>query len=217
MKNLLIKECRLFASPLTYIFIAFSLMTMVPGYPILMGAFFVCLGLFQSFQQGIADNDVLYTALLPIRKKDAVRSKFLFVCAVQLTVFVIMAALTAVRMTVLSDAEIYAHNALMNATPLFLAFILLIFAAFNCVFVAGFFKTAYKTGAPYIKFVIVAVVLVGTGEAIHAFPGMRFFNDPAGARLPLQFALLGAAAVIYALATLAACRISEKRFEKIDL
>ena len=39
MKNLLIKEFRLSASALTYGFIAASLMTMLPGYPILMGAF----------------------------------------------------------------------------------------------------------------------------------------------------------------------------------
>ena len=52
MKNLLIKDLRLSASALTYGFLAASLMTMLPGYPILMGAFFICLGIFHSFQDG---------------------------------------------------------------------------------------------------------------------------------------------------------------------
>ena len=52
MKNLLIKDFRLSASALTYGFLAASLMTMLPGYPILMGAFFICLGIFHSFQCG---------------------------------------------------------------------------------------------------------------------------------------------------------------------
>ena len=35
MKKLLTKELKLFAAPLTYFFIAFALMTLLPGYPIL--------------------------------------------------------------------------------------------------------------------------------------------------------------------------------------
>ena len=49
MKKLLIKEFRLAASPLSFVFTAAALMTMLPGYPILMSAFFICLGLFYSF------------------------------------------------------------------------------------------------------------------------------------------------------------------------
>ena len=51
MKNLLIKEVRLAASPLAFFFLAAAFMTMLPGYPILMGAFFICMGIFHSFQR----------------------------------------------------------------------------------------------------------------------------------------------------------------------
>ena len=78
MKNLLIKDFRLSASALTYGFIAASLMTMLPGYPILCGVFFITLGIFQSFQNARETNDILYTALLPVAKHDAVRGKYLF-------------------------------------------------------------------------------------------------------------------------------------------
>ena len=77
MSELLKKELRLAASPLSYWFLAFALMTMIPGYPILVGGFFVCLGLFQSFQNAREQNDVIYTALLPVRKTDIVRAKVL--------------------------------------------------------------------------------------------------------------------------------------------
>ena len=79
MNRLLTKELKLFAAPLTYFFLAFSLMTLIPGYPILMGSFFVCFGIFQSFQLGRETNDVLYTVLLPIKKSDAVKARFEFV------------------------------------------------------------------------------------------------------------------------------------------
>lgn len=58
MIKLLRKEIQLAASPLSYFFIGFGLMAFVPGYPILVGSFFVCLGLFQSFQTAREANDL---------------------------------------------------------------------------------------------------------------------------------------------------------------
>ena len=217
MTRLLNKEFRLAASPLSWIFLTAAAMTLLPGYPILMGAFFICLGIFQSFQNAREANDVLYTVLLPIRKQDFVRAKYAFACCIQLIGFVLMAALTALRMTVLSGGKAYVGNALMNASPLFLAFVLLIFAAFNLCFIGGFFRTAYKFGMPFLSFGIATLVLIFIGEALHFFPGLGFFNTTTGERLGLQFALLAVAAVLYALGTVLSCRASMARFETIDL
>ncbi len=217
MTKLLSKEFRLAASPLSWIFLLAAGMTLLPGYPILAGAFFICFGVFHSFQNAREANDVLYTVLLPVRKRDFVRAKFAFTCCIQLLGFALMAALTAVRMTVLADGKPYLSNALMNATPLFLAFSLLIFTAFNVFFLGGFFRTAYKLGIPFLSFGVATLLLVFIGEALHFIPGLQFFNAPAGERLGLQFALLGAAAAVYALATWLSCRGCMAKFEKIDL
>lgn len=217
MIKLLNKEIRLCASPLSWIFLVAAGMTLLPGYPILMGAFFVCFGIFHSFQNGREANDVLYTVLLPVRKADFVRAKFVFTCCIQLIGFVLMAALTVLRMTALAGGKAYVGNALMNASPLFLAFVLLIFTAFNVLFIGGFFKTAYKFGGPFLSFGIASLLLIFVGEALHFFPGLGFLNTPSGERLGLQFALLAAAAVVYAPGTFFSCRASMARFEKIDL
>ena len=217
MTKLLNKEFRLAASPLSWIFLVAAFMTLLPGYPILMGAFFVCFGVFHSFQNAREANDVLFTVLLPVRKADFVRAKFAFTCCIQLLGFALMAALTAVRMSALAGATPYVKNALMNATPLFLAFVLLIDTAFNVFFLGGFFRTAYKLGIPFLSFGIATLLLIFIGEALHFFPGLQFFNAPAGERLGLQLALLAAAAVVYALGTFLSCRVCMARFEKIDL
>lgn len=217
MKSLLIKEVRLAASPLSYIFLTGALLTLTPGYPILLGAFFICFGIFHSFQNAREANDTLYTALLPIKKNDFVKAKFAFTCAIQLIGFALCAALTAVRMTSLSAAAPYVNNAMMNATPLFLAFVLLIFAAFNWLFLGGFFKTAYKIGIPFLSFGIATLVLVTVGEALHHLPGLAFFNAPAGERLALQFALLAVATALYAAVTGLSYTKAAKRFERINL
>ena len=217
MTKLLNKEFRLTASPLSWIFLIAAGMTLLPGYPILMGAFFVCFGIFHTFQSAREANDVLYTVLLPVRKSDFVRAKYAFTCCIQLIAFVLMAVLTALRMTVLADGKAYVGNALMNASPLFLAFALLVYTAFNTLFLGGFFRTAYKFGGPFLYFGIATLLLIFIGEALHFFPGLGFFNTPRGERLGLQFALLAAAAVIYALGTFLSCRASMARFETIDL
>ena len=78
MNAMLKKEMRLSASILSYLFIAFAFMTLLPGYPVLCGVFFITLGIFQSFQSAREANDIVFSALLPIAKRDVVKGKFLF-------------------------------------------------------------------------------------------------------------------------------------------
>lgn len=211
MKNLLYKEFCLSTSPISYIFIVFSLMVLIPGYPILMGAFFICMGIFQSYQLIRDQNDILYSALLPVRKRDVVTAKYISDAIIQAVGFLIMCALTVLRMTVLSGSPAYTGNVMMPADPVFLAFVLIIFAEFNVIFLGGFFKTAYYFGKPFILFIIASMITVGVGEALHHMP--RF---PAGS-LPFQLSVLAFGLVIYTVSSLLSLKASQNRFEKIDL
>lgn len=217
MKNLLIKEFKLASSPLSYIFLAGALMTMIPNYPILVGSFFICFGIFHSFQSSREYNDVLYSTLLPIKKSDFVRAKFVFTVIIQITGFALCAILTVIRMAFLSYSVPYANNALINATPYYLSFVLMIFTAFNTVFIGNFFKTAYKIGIPFLWFGISAFLLIGVAETLHHLPGLSFLNAPAGEKILIRLLILFAAVVIYAAATVLSCRKCERSFEKIDL
>lgn len=217
MKNLLIKEFSL-ATPLpTFLFLGFALMTFLPGYPILCGAFFVCFGIFQSYQTAREDNDILYTVLLPVKKSDVVTAKYAAAAVLQLAAFFLFALFTGIRMVFLAEAEVYRTNALMGANPLFLAFVLLIFAAFNAVFIGGFFKTAHGYGKPFVAFVFLCFLLIGLGETLHHLPGLGWTNalDLTGAGRQLPFLIT--AALLYGAATVLSCRASRVRFENIDL
>ena len=142
MKQLLKKEFTFTALPLCYLFLLFSGMTMIPGYPIAMDSFFLCLALFQSMQSRREQNDLSYTLLLPVSKKQVVRANYLFCIGLQMLFFLLCAILTAIRMQFLSLAAVYTENAMMNANPAYLANILLVFLAFN-VLVPGLY---WKTG-----------------------------------------------------------------------
>lgn len=216
MKNLLIKEMKLAASPLSFIFIAFAAMAIIPNYPILVGAFFVCFGIFHSFQSSREANDILYTILLPIKKTDAVKAKYAFTVMIQMVSLVFFGGFSILRMTVLKDAVAYQKNALMNANPVYLAFVLLVFVVFNTVFLGGFFKTAYKFGMPFIGFGIVAFVVITIAEVLHHIPGLEWMSAADISDIK-SWIILAVAVVIYVCVTLLSCKISMKNFSEVDM
>lgn len=217
MKNLLYKEFRLATPLLTFLFLGFSLMTFLPGYPILCSSFFVCMGMFQSYQFGREDQDILYTMLLPVKKTDVVKAKYWAAVILQMAAFFICVICTGIRMVFLSQAPVYTTNVLMGANPVFLAFVLLIFASFNVVFIGGFFQTAYGFGKPFIRFAVVNFVIIGIGETLHHLPGLAWLNALDFRYIGPQLAILLVSAVIYLAATIAACRTAQKRFEALDI
>ena len=217
MKNLIYKELHLATPLLTYLFLGFTLMTFIPGYPILCGAFFVCFGIFQSYQTGREDRDIVYSVLLPVKKTDVVRAKFASAALLQMAAFLLCALFTGIRMAFLADAPVYTTNVLMGANPVFLAFVLLIFAAFNVVFIGGFFRTAHNFGKPFVAFIAVTFILIALAETLHHLPGLGWMNVLDFTCLGRQSCILLAAVILYAAATATACRLSQRRFERIDL
>ena len=220
MKNsrkLLGKEIKLAASPLSWLFTAFALMTLIPGYPILVGSFFVCLGLFQSFQSSRENNDILYTVLLPVSKTDAVKAKYRFVVLIQMIAFAISAVITLLRLTLMTKATPYVTNPMMNANQAFLAYMLVIFALFNWLFLCGFFKTAYKFGASFILFIVVSFIVVIIGEVLHHIPALEFLNCTDTLCDKRMWIILAAGIVFYGLVTFVSCRVAMKRFERVDM
>lgn len=217
MKQLLVKEFKLTASPLTFLFLAFAAMVMIPGYPILVNAFFICLGLFYTFQFAREYNDVLYTALLPVQKSDVVRARYAFVITIQMIGFVLCTILTLIRMSLLADAKPYLENPLMNANLVYLGSYFIIMALFNLIFVVGFFKTAYYFGKPFVFFIVAAFIVIGIMETLHHIPGLAFLNACGWEQLGIQAGVLMFGIIVYVVATWLSIKKSVKQFEKIDL
>ena len=217
MRNILLKECKLSASPLSFLFILFGLMFFLPGYPVLCGVFFVTLGIFQSYQNAREANDMVFSALLPISKRDVVKGKYLFTAAIELCGILLMAAAVVVRMTVLADAPVYRSNALMNANLFALGMAFVGFGLFNLIFVGGFFKTAYKFAGPFVGYIIAVFLMICIAETLHHVPGFAFLNAFGTEHFAVQVVLLGIGAAFYLAVTVLSCKKACKRFEKIDL
>ena len=217
MRNILLKEYKLSASPLSFLFILFGLMFFLPGYPVLCGVFFVTLGIFQSYQNAREANDMVFSALLPISKRDVVKGKYLFTAAIELCGILLMAAAVVVRMTVLADAPAYRSNALMNANLFALGMAFVGFGLFNLIFVGGFFKTAYKFAGPFVGYIIAVFLMISIAETLHHVPGFAFLNAFGTEHFAVQVLLLGIGAAFYLAVTVLSCKKACKRFDKTDL
>ena len=217
MRNIMRKEMKLSASLITYLFILFGFMFFLPGYPILCGAFFVTLGIFQGFQYAREANDIVFSSILPISKADIVKGKFLFVCFIEGCAFVLMLLVTLIRMSALADSAVYHANALMNANLFALGGALVIFGLFNAIFLGGYFKTAYNQGKPFVIYIIACFVVIGVFEALHHVPGMGGLNAFGFDRIGLQLVLLLAGLAAFLILTLLSYGAACSNFEKLDL
>ena len=217
MLVLLGKELKLALSPLTKWFLCFALVTLIPRYPILTGAVLVCVGILYSFQSFRESGDILYSLLLPLRRRDVVAGKFALCVLVEWIAFACMAGLAALRMTVLHTLPVYESNVMMAANLWFLALTLLIFMAFNFVFVGGFFRSGGHVGRPFLRFLPLALILVLAGETLYRIPALSLLNRVSGRGLWVQAALLGGAFAAYFGLTLLALRQSQARFEEYEV
>ncbi|ERK58799.1 hypothetical protein HMPREF1983_00699 [Gemella bergeri ATCC 700627] len=216
MKKLFYKEMKLTANSLSYWFIAFSAMTMIPRYPILVGTFFICLGIFYTYQQTREYDDITYTVMLPVKKQDVVTAKYLFVLFIEFIAFILCTLLTVIRMKVSGNVAPYAIKELMNANVAYLGYIIIIFAIFNSIFLAGFFKTAYKIGKPFVIFCIVSSIVIVVGEVLHHIPGLESLNEPSNLSIP-QVVIFVIGVIIFILCTWFSYKKAIKDFEEIDL
>ena len=217
MRNIMKKEMRLSALIIVYVFVIFGFMFLLPGYPVLCGAFFLTLGLYQNFRYARECNDIVFSALLPIAKQDVVKGKFAFSCLIELCCFVLMLVSTIVRMTALSSSPVYRSNALMNANFFALGMALVIFGIFNLVFIGSFFKTGYKTGTPFIVYMVISFAIIGIAEALHHIPGLEPLNAFGFEHFALQICALITGVLFYIGVNVFSYRNSCYNFERIDL
>lgn len=217
MSDILRKEMKLSASVTAWLFTLFGLMFFLPGYPVLCGAFFSMLGLYKSFEYAREANDIVFSALLPIARKEVVKGKYAFVCLIECITLLWMAIAVILRMTVLKEAAVYRENVMMNANLFALGAALFLFGLFNRIFVGGFFKTAYSLGRPFLGSMLAVFSGIGVFETLHHLPGLEALNAFGTENSAAQGLLLVAGIAAWILMTALSYRKACSRFETIDL
>ena len=215
MKNLLKKELKLALHPTALLFLALSSMLMIPNYPYLVAFFYTGLGVFFTCLLGRENDDIGYTLLLPVSKRDVVRARFTVVIALQL-----LQMLLAVPFAVLRQALIPEGNlAGLDANTALFGFAFVLYGGFNLIFFSTYYKDVRRVGTSFILSSVWVFLWIGVVEACtHILPFMRACIDtPDPMHLPEKLIILVAGAVLYALLVTVAYRRAATYFEKQDL
>ena len=215
MKNLLYKEFRLVIHPMYYLVGLTAALLMIPQWPYfiaMMYIFFITIP--NVFSGSKTQNDIGFTVMLPIRKGDAVKARVLSIVSLEL-IQIAASAVFAILNIILYRAE----NFLLDPNVAFFGLTFAMYGLFNLIFFPMFYKTAYKIGGPTLAAVIVVVLFaLGIEMVVLLLPGAKYVLDGFnGDALIRQLPVLAGGIAIYALLTWLACRISVKRFEKLDL
>lgn len=213
MLNLLYKEIRLAAHPNLFVFTCMGVLVLIPAYPYGIIFLFSGLGIYISFMYGRETNDIYYTALLPVRKRDTVKAKCLLVVLAQLVQMLISLPFAFLRLIILSNGNPVG----IEANIAFYGMGFLIYAVFNLIFLTVFFKTAYKAGKAFILAMLPATIIMTVMEIIVHFPAFSWLDSVKLPEMLRQVPILIIGFLVYVLATILAYQVSAKRFEEVDL
>lgn len=185
----------------------------VPAYPYGMVFLFGCLAPFITFMYMRETNDIYYTALLPVKKRDTVKAKVLLVVLAQMTQLLISLPFAFLRVHVLPEG----NPAGIEANVAYYGFGFLIYAVFNFIFLTHFFKTAYQAGNAFLLGVIPAALGVILMEVLVHVPRFKWLDSIEPDMMRRQVPILLIGMLVYVLMMIAAYRISAHRFERVDL
>ena len=235
MKALLYKEFKLAMHPICYVFIAsFPLMILIPSYPVAIGFIYVltCYPvLFLGANKGQQSNDLLFSTLLPVRKKDIVLARIFTVIIMQIAFILITSALLPVALFIQNAIK---EGASANATndkmtipgmPLesfaaMLGFVIIGYAVADLIFFPIYYKHGKSIVMSTLFTILGFVVYIGVVTiGLPYVPGI----DTLLARLIdihdlfwVQFVILGVGILISFLIHWLTYKISAKRLEKVD-
>ncbi|MDD3389167.1 MAG: ABC-2 transporter permease [Bacilli bacterium] len=226
MKALIYKELKLAMHPICYVFIVlFPFMILIPSYPLGIGFIYVltCYPiLFLGANKGQQSNDLLYSTLLPVRKKDIVMARILTVIFMQIAFILVMTALypvariinNAIAQSAEKPSEYMIPGLGLDSYVLLLAIALIGYAIADIIFFPIYYKHGKSIVMSTLFTILGFVVYIGIFTiGLPFIPGLDILNN---LHLGIQFAILIAAILISFALHIIVYKVSAKRLEKVD-
>lgn len=217
MHNLLYKELRLGVNPFFYAmpFLTGALM-LIPAWLYFLVLLYFCFITIPNMFAGYkTQNDLMFSGMMPVTKKDIVKAKVYVIVLLEL-LHIVVAMIYG-----LISVRLYPNLTYYFFEPSFgfwgLCFVMI--AIFNLIFISMYYKTAYKYGAATFVSITAAILFAVGAEWI----GIRnayvsdLFKGAGTGDLAAHLLILVIGIAIFALLTIIAYHIAIKRFEKVEL
>jgi len=223
MKNLFFKELKLAMHPICYVFIfAFPLMILIPNYPSSVAFIYVLSGypiLFLGANKGQQSNDLIYTTLLPVRKKDVVLARIFAVLFMQLTSIVICSILVPIAImnqSTMDPKNLSDVGFALKDFPLTVAFTLVGFAITDIIYFSIYYKNGKSIFLSSLLSIIGFIVFIGIFTI--GLPLVDGYNKAlTGSGYLLEFIILFVAILISFVLHFFTYKIASNYLEKVDL
>ena len=166
MRNLLNKELKLTISPLFYVMpLLVGLLMFIPNwlyFMVLMYFFFISV---PNILAGCkSQNDLSFSILLPVNKKDIVKARIISFSLVEMMHIAVGALLAAVNMWIYGDAVFF-----LSPNIAFFGLGFVMYGLFNLALFPIYYKTAYKYGAAVIVSISLTFLFAAGAELIALF------------------------------------------------
>ena len=220
MKKLIGKELQLCINAQLVIFVAMAALVMIPSWPPAAAFIYAISGIATIFPRTLANKDMEYTALLPVRKRDIVTGKTWLVCIAEIVSLLIAGGASLIRIFVFNIAPADAGEAAYSAAvaPNFSLFGFTIFAygLVNLILLPLYYRDPYKKlTAPMLVSLIGFMVVEAAASLMIAFVPIFRNYDQIG--WITQLSTFGAGIIAFILLTVLGNVLAQKKFEKIDL
>ncbi|GGG53150.1 ABC-2 transporter permease [Paenibacillus radicis (ex Gao et al. 2016)] len=216
MYNLLMKELKLGVSPFFYFlpFLTGALM-LIPGWLYFIVLLYFCFLTIPNMFAGYkTQNDLIFTNMLPVNKKDMVKAKVSVIVILELMHIVIAMIYGMISLRLYPNLIYYFYGPSLGFWGL--CFVML--ALFNVFFIPMYYKTAYKYGAATFAGTTAAILFAGGAEwlGIQNSSVFNLFKGTGTDHMTAHLLILLAGIAIFALFTIIAYYIAIKRFEKVE-
>lgn len=219
MKKLLYKEIVLCTNVQIIIFTILALLILIPSWPPATAFVYPLSGLMTLFPLGLANKDIEYTSLLPIKKTDIVKGKVLYISVIEIVVIILSIIGGLIRFFLYeaptNQDELSYYLATRPSISL-LGFAFLSFGIMNYVLISLYYKNPYKRlVAPNLISLIICVIILTIGSLLIAFiPLLREYNLIG---LIVQLSTLFLGVLLFILFSYLGYKRGAKLFSNVDL
>lgn len=217
MYNLLLKDLRLGVNPwfLAMPFLMGALM-LIPGWLyFIVPMYFFWITVPNIFAQYRAQNDFLFTSMMPVTKQDMVKARVSVIVILELMhlVAAMIYGWFTIRLYPNMDYHFFApHLGFWG-----LCFVML--GIYNLFLFPMFYKTAYKYGPAQLVAITAAMAFafVAQWAGIQSTYLSDHFNGSGSSHAAFHIAILAAGIVVFIAFTWIAYRISVRRFQQVEI
>lgn len=217
MYNLVMKDVRLAVPPFFFLFpFLFGALMLIPGWIYFIVILYFCwITIPNVFNQFKAQNDLMFTSVMPVAKRDMVKARVTVIVGLELLHIVIAAIFGFISMILYPDATYY----FFPPNTGFWGLNLVMLAIFNLIFIPMFYKTAYKFGGALFASVTAAMLFAGIAQwiGIQSPVVNEIFYGTDAQQVTLQTFILITGIVIFAALSVIAYRLAVKRFLQVEI